>query len=88
MKLTIATWNLCLGIRNKNYYVSKIINEQKLDIICLQETDIEPNYPLNILSIKGYDFLSENNTIKARAGIYIYDSIPYQRRNDLEKQDC
>ena len=49
--ITIATWNLCLGLRNKKDYVSKIINEHKLDIVCLQETDIESNYPLNILSL-------------------------------------
>ena len=68
--LKIATWNLCLGLRNKRDYVSKMINEHKLDIVCLQETDIEQNYPLNILSFKGYDFLTENNSNKARAGIY------------------
>ena len=74
-------------MRNKKDYVSKVINEQKLDIVCLQETDIEPSYPLNILTFKGYNFLSENNTIKSRAGIYINNTIPYQRRTDLEKPD-
>ena len=68
--------------------MSKIINEQKLDIVCLQETDIEPNYPLDILSFKGYEFLTENNSIKARAGTNINNSIPYHRRADLEKPDC
>ena len=79
-----ATWNLCLGLSNKKDYVSKIINEHKLDIVCLQETDIKLNYPINILSFKGYDYLSENNTTKARCGIYINNQIPYQRRIDLE----
>ena len=86
--ITIATWNLCLGLRNKKDYVSKIINEHKLDIVCLQETEIEPNYPLKILSFKGYDYLTENNSEKARTGIYINSNIPYLRRIDLEKPDC
>ena len=64
--ITIGTWNLCLGLRNKKDYVSKTLRQHKIDIICLQETDIEPNYPLNILSCNGYDFLSEKNSIKAR----------------------
>ena len=86
--LKIGTWNLCLGLKNKKDYVSKITKQHKIDILCLQETDIEPSYPLNILSFKGYDFLTENNSSKARTGIYINNSITYQRRSDLEKVDC
>ena len=86
--LYICTWNLCLGLKNKKDYVSKIIKQHKLDIICLQETDVELNYPQNILSFKGYDYLTENNSIKARTGMYINNLIPYQRRTDLEKMDC
>ena len=44
--------------------------------------------PQNILSFKGYDYLTENNSIKARTGMYINNLIPYQRRTDLEKMDC
>ena len=85
--ITIGTWNLCLGLRNKKDYVSKIIKEHKIDIVCLQEIDIEPSYPHNILTFKGYDFLTENNSIKARTGMYINNKIPYQRRADLEGID-
>ena len=38
--ITLGTWNLCLGLRNKKDYVSKMINEHKVDIMCLQEIDI------------------------------------------------
>ena len=85
--LKIGTWNLCLGLRNKKDYVSKIIREHNIDVLCLQETDIEPSYPHNILSFKGYDYLTEKNSIKARSGVYINNTIPYQRRNELEKAD-
>ena len=86
--ITIGSWNLCLGLRNKKDYVSKMIKENKIDIICSQENDIKPDYPLNILSFRGYDYLSENNSTKARTGMYINNLIPYQRRTDLEKVDC
>ena len=72
------TWNLCLGLRNKKDYVSKIITKHQIDITCLQETDIEPDYPQNILAFKGYDYLSENNSVKARVGMYVNTEIPYQ----------
>ena len=83
--IKIATWNLCLGLKNKKDYVSKVINEQKLDIVCLQETDIETSYPINILTFKGYNFLSENNTIKSRAGIYINNIY---LKKSLHYSDC
>ena len=86
--IKIGTWNLCLGLKNKKDYVSKIINQHNVDIMSLQETDIEQNYPINILSFKGYDYLNENNTSKARTGMYIKASLPYLRRDDLEKKDC
>ena len=40
------------------------------------------------MSFKRYDYLTENNSIKARAGMYVNNQIPYQRRTDLEKLDC
>ena len=71
--ITIGTWNLCLGLRNKKDYVSKIINENKLDIVCLQETDIEPNYPIDILSFKGwwFGFLS----------FFAHQGLPLQKKS-------
>ena len=84
----IASWNLCLGLRNKKEYVSNVINENKIDVCCLQEVDIEPNYPTNLLSFKGYSIEIENNTKKARSGIYINNKIPYTRMSNLEGQDC
>ena len=77
--LKIGTWNLCLGLRNKKDCVSKMIREHNIDLLCLQETDIEPNYPHSILSFKGYDYLTENNSVKARTGLYINNTIPYSR---------
>ena len=42
----IATWNVCLGLKNKKTYVSNTIEDNKIDICCIQECEIEKNYPL------------------------------------------
>ena len=39
-KVTIASLNLCLGFANKKLEVENLINTNKLDILCLQETEI------------------------------------------------
>ena len=82
--IKIATWNLCLGLKSKKDYVSKVIIDENIDICCLQETDLEPNYPTNLLSFNGYELLSENNEYKSRAAIYIKQGIPFTRRPELE----
>ena len=75
-----------LGLRNKKDYVGKMIKENKVDIMCLQEIDIEPNYPHNILNFKGYDFLTENNSLKARAGMYINKSSAWKWHYSFSKE--
>ena len=87
MELKIATLNLCLGLRTKKEEVKKLILENQVDICCLQETDIEQSFPLNILSFSGYNYEGESNTKKARAGTYIRDNLSYFRRSDLEGVD-
>ena len=64
--IKIGTWNLCLGLRNKKDSVSKILIQNKLDIVCLQETDMEQNYPHNILSFKGYKLSQWKELIKSQ----------------------
>ena len=39
--LKIATWNLCLGLKNKKDTVYGCLNEEKIDIAMLQEVDIK-----------------------------------------------
>ena len=65
-------------------YVSKTIRDLNLDIVCLQEIDLEVNYPTNILTFQGYDLLVEDNSVKARVGMYISNkkTLGYQQGND------
>ena len=83
----IATWNVCLGLKNKKTYVSNTIEDNKIDICCIQECEIEKNYPSQILTFKNFHLEIENNTIKSRCCTYIRGGLPYVRRDDLEGVD-
>ena len=83
----IATWNVCLGLKNKKTYVSKTIEENGIDICCIQECDIKKDYPANILTFKNFNLEVEKNSIKARCCTYIRGGVPYVRRDDLEGMD-
>ena len=80
----IATLNLCLGLRSKKDEVKKLIDINNIDVLCLQETEIPVDFPVELLSFKGYNYESENNVVKSRCGMYISDKISYVRRSDLE----
>ena len=82
--IKIATLNLCLGIRNKKDAVKKLIQDNEIDILCMQETEIEANYPCHLLAFKGYNYESEKNDLKSRCGIYVSEKISYVRRTDIE----
>ena len=53
--MKIATWNLCLGLPNKKDNVLRELESNKIDVCCLQETEIDENYPTNILSSPSYE---------------------------------
>ena len=40
MSIKIATLNLCLGLRNKKLLVKNLLNENEIDILCMQETEV------------------------------------------------
>ena len=82
--ITIATWNACLGISNKKDLITNMINENKIDILCLQEVAIDQKIITNMMSIKNYNIEIEQNDVKSRAATYIKSTINYKRRCDLE----
>ena len=84
MIIKSATLNLCLGLKNKKDLIKQIIIENKIDIMCLQETEIENNFDHNLLSFPGYNYESELNDIKSRVGTYVRKGLDYVRRTDLE----
>ena len=82
--IRIATWNLCLGLAGKKNIVKEYIKENKIDICCLQETELESAYQNDLLSFPGFAIEVEQNDVKKRVGVYIKSTISYRRRIDLE----
>ena len=87
LNLKLATWNLCLGLSNKKDVVSQTILSNEIDICVLQEIDIPAGYDSDLLSFGSYTLEVEDNTVKARTGIYLKNGINYIRRNKLEGQN-
>ena len=84
----IGTWNLCLGLANKKDLVIEALKRNEIIVCGLQETEIDKNFPENLLSCGGYSIELEMNNEKKRAGVYVRNDIQYNRRLDLEVVDC
>ena len=61
-----------------------MINDNKIDILCLQEVELDQNVPNNMMSFKDFNIEVEANNIKSRTATYIKSTINYKRRADLE----
>ena len=46
-----------LGISNKKDLIPQMINDNKIDILCLREVELDQNMPKNVMSMK--DFIIE-----------------------------
>ena len=86
-RLRIGTWNLCLGLTNKKDIVTTTLLSNDIDVCCLQETEIPPDYPTHILNNKHYCVEVERNNGKKRVGIYVKNGLKYKRREDLEDEN-
>ena len=87
MNMKIASWNLCLGLPNKKDIVIDYLKANNVKICCLQETEIDVNFPEAELSCKNFNLELEENSSKRRVGIYLNTTINYVRRKDLELPD-
>ena len=87
MDIKVATLNLCLGLQAKKNIVKETIINEKIDILSMQETEINPNLNHNLLSFPGYAVEIENNSKCARVAFYISTRVNYIRRRDLEGND-
>lgn len=65
MQTKIGTLNLCLGLSNKKDLVKKMIIDEKIDILCLQETELEINVDQNLMSFNGF-FMNQKITTFVR----------------------
>ncbi len=83
--IRISTWNLCLGLGSKKDLVKNYILDNKIDICCVQETEIDTNFDVRLLTFPGYSIEVENNDFKRRVAIYISNRLSYTRRPELEQ---
>ena len=88
MNTKIATLNLCLGLKSKKNEVKRLIIDNDIDILCVQESEIPNGYPVGLLTFKSFNYKNESNDLKSRCGIYIRNNISYVRRDDLETKMC
>jgi hypothetical protein len=73
-----------LGLPNKKTLVKQILISEKIDKLCLQETELIINLDHNLMSFNDYTFESETSNVKSRTGMYVRLGTKYLRRLDLE----
>ena len=39
--LILSTLNVCLGLKHKKFEIGHLLTENKIDVMCLQETEVE-----------------------------------------------
>ena len=87
ISVKVATLNLCLGLKNKKDLIRNYILEKKIDILCMQETEVPDDFDEEQIRIPDYNLELENSEIKRRVGVYIKSSLSYRRRPELEGKE-
>ena len=85
--LKIATWNICLGFKNKKDYIYKTLNANEVMICALQELELPKDCNVQLLSSLKYKIESENTSNKARIVIVVHNSVNYEGKTNLEVKD-
>jgi len=88
-KIKICTFNVCLGLRCKFNSIKEFINENKIDILCLQETEIDLEENLSNYEISGYvmEYEKTQENQKIRTLMYVKANLNHKRRHDLEREE-
>ena len=50
----LGTLSLCLGLKFKKDLVKSILTENNMDVLAVQESELEPDTDMNLVSIPGY----------------------------------
>ena len=74
-KIKIATWNLCLGLQHKKDYVRRVLKENNISILNLQETEIPGEVSTRLLEIHNYVLEVEKTLSKRRVATYIHKNL-------------
>ena len=88
--MRLVTWNIN-SVRLRIGLVGKLIDEQKPDVICLQETKTQDEtFPHEAFAAKGYAHRHING-MKSYNGVAILSRIPFAKtgiKNWQDKEDC
>ena len=87
MPIKISTLNLCLGLQFKINLVKQLLNDESLDILYMQETEIKNGIDPAYLTFPGYCKEIEHNNKISRTAIFIKQTVINTRRSDLEGVD-
>ena len=68
-----ATWNICLGLKNKKDYVYETLRRNDIKICALQEVEITKDFNDDLLSSKDYSIEVETSTTKGRIATVIHN---------------
>ena len=87
--ISLCTWNVCLGARCKLSIIKDLLNDNKIDVLCVQESEIKSEENLDEYQITNYSLEAEivSAGFKIRTVMYIKSDISYRRINQLEKAD-
>ena len=61
----------------------RYLEGEKINLLCMQETEINKNLDYNLLSFPGYSRETENSSSTSRVAIYVNKRIDYVRSRDL-----
>ena len=88
--MRIATWNIN-SVRLRIGLVERFIDEQKPDVLCLQETKTQDDtFPHAAFAAKGYTHRAING-MKSYNGVAILSRLPFKKtgvKNWQGKEDC
>ena len=70
------------------FFKKHLSEENKIDILCMQETEVNGNINAKeLLMTSSYSLELAHNSVKSQVGFYISKKLNYVRRNDLEGID-
>jgi exonuclease III len=81
----------CLNITSLNKHIDELricLNDREADILAINETRLEPDFPKELISIYGYNWIGrDRNRHGGGIGFYIRDTLNYRVRSDLNNTD-
>ena len=64
------------------------MHEQELDVLGINETRLDSDYPTDLISIDGYTWIAKNiNRSGGGVGFYIINTINFHERLDLNNNE-